>query len=226
MQKRGIKTCHTIHQQATCAAKDLEWPSVRKHIKQQVTDMRHDVWSQHQKNLLQQGHMLQLLEEEKCDLTHRRPAYLLYYLATWGKRSSDRCKLCGNRETLHHVLNHCSVSLQQGRYTFRHNAILKHITDSIQDAIDLSQITATVYADIQGHTTNGGTLPVHILPTTQKPDLVTYLREQNTIHIQELTVPFEQNIKTSHDRKVNKYAALAADLRTTGITTTLTCFEI
>ncbi|CAH1270985.1 Hypp4528 [Branchiostoma lanceolatum] len=96
-------------------------------------------------------------------------------LITWGKRNSDRCKLCGNRETLHHVLNHCSVSLQQGRHTFRHNAISKHITDSILEAIDPTQTNATVYADIQGHTTNGGTVPAHILPTTQKPDLVTYL---------------------------------------------------
>ncbi|KAI8494325.1 hypothetical protein Bbelb_280850 [Branchiostoma belcheri] len=117
--------------------------------------MLHDVWSKDQKNLLQ------LLEEEKCDLTWRSTIYNLpkgilsfavhtsihtlptfCNLATWGKRSSDRCKLCGNRETLHHVLNHYSVSLQQGRYTFPHNRILKHIMDSIQEAIDPSQINA------------------------------------------------------------------------------------
>ncbi|KAI8485198.1 hypothetical protein Bbelb_371230 [Branchiostoma belcheri] len=98
--------------------------------------------------------------------------------------------------------------------------------DSIQDSVDPSQTNAQVYADMHGYTTNGGTIPVHILPTTQKPDLVIHLPEQNIIHLYELTVPFEQNIKRSHDRKTDKYAALVADLETAGITTTLNCFEV
>jgi len=109
---------------------------------------------------------------------------------------------------------------------FRHNSILKHIVDTLQENIDHSQIDARVYADLQGYTTNGGTIPVQTIPTAQKPDLVIFLPRENTIHIQELTVPFEQNIKASHERKVNKYTPLVSDLRNAGISVTLTCFEV
>jgi len=134
MKRWGLGKCHSIHQQAMNATTDTGWSSVRKQIKHQVTNMRHETWSEHQKNLQQQGHMLQLIEEEKCDLTWKSVMYdlpkgILSFavrasidalptfcnLATWGKRTNDKCKLCGNRETLHHVLNNCGVSLQQGR---------------------------------------------------------------------------------------------------------------
>ena len=39
---------------------------------------------------------------------------------------------CGNRGTLHHVLNFCPISLDQGRFTWRHN-ILRHIMQVAHD---------------------------------------------------------------------------------------------
>eukprot|EP00058_Branchiostoma_floridae_P004419 XP_002589907.1 hypothetical protein BRAFLDRAFT_81965 [Branchiostoma floridae] len=158
MQKWGIGKCHTIHQQAIHAAKDSEWTSIPKHVKQQVTDMRHDVWSKHQENLLQQGQMLQLLEEEKCDLTWRSAMYNLPrgILSFAVRASIDALPTLCNLTTW-------------GKHT-------------IVESIDPSLINATIYADIKCYTTNGGTIPVHTLPTTQKPDLVIYLPEQKTIH--------------------------------------------
>ena len=59
-----------------------------------------------------------------------------------------------------------------------------------------------MYADIQGHTVAGGTLPPHIVISTQRPDLLV-----------ELTVPFETNVDDAHKRKVERYETLIQDIR-------------
>ena len=51
-------------------------------------------------------------------------------LKLWGKRASDKCR-CGRRETLNHILNGCDLSLQEGRYTYRHDNIL-HCLDRVK----------------------------------------------------------------------------------------------
>ena len=46
-------------------------------------------------------------------------------LRRWNCTQIDSsCTLCGRPCTLRHVLNSCSVSLHQGRYSWRHNAVL------------------------------------------------------------------------------------------------------
>ena len=57
-------------------------------------------------------------------------------LRTWGKRSQTKCKLCGYYEALLHVLNNCTVSLNQGRYTWRHNYILKHMLTALKSFLE------------------------------------------------------------------------------------------
>ena len=47
-----------------------------------------------------------------------------------------------------------------------------------------------------GYTTTGGTLPVDVIVSKLKPDMVFYNKKDNTIHLVELTVPFEKK-KTS-----------------------------
>jgi len=60
----------------------------------------------------------------------------------WVKSASDLCKLClqsgaelqGRRqETTNHILNGCKVALNQKRYTWRHNNLIKYITGLISD---------------------------------------------------------------------------------------------
>ena len=41
--------------------------------------------------------------------------------------SEETCKLCGGNGTLAHILSGCSVALSQGRYTWRHNQVLRQI---------------------------------------------------------------------------------------------------
>ena len=56
-------------------------------------------------------------------------------LHRWGKQEATRCPLCGWRYcTQSHVLSGCPVSLQQGRYTFRHDLVLKVLFTAIREA--------------------------------------------------------------------------------------------
>ena len=54
-------------------------------------------------------------------------------LVRWGARKMGSCPLCANQGgTLAHIVNFCTVSLNQGRYTWRHDSVLHHITSQIQ----------------------------------------------------------------------------------------------
>jgi len=145
-------------------------------------------------------------------------------LKCWGKRSNVKCPLCKNKETLLHVLNNCTVSLNQGRYTWRHDSVLNHIVHKLQEACKNTNLK--VYADIEGMTTSGSTIPANLVPTSQRPDIFVFDSSSSKAMIAELTVPFEQNINKSHDFKQNKYASLLADLNDRGINTSLVCFEV
>ena len=109
--------------------------------------------SEHVKTLMKQGDFLQIGLAERGDVIWRSFIYnmkkgtLTFYLNSvshtsptgnnllqWGKATSDRCKLCQNRETTCHVLNGCKVALDQGKYTWRHDSILQYVADSLDDS--------------------------------------------------------------------------------------------
>ena len=96
--------------------------------------------------------------------------------------------------------------LIRGRYTWRHDSILSHIVLTISKLIPKEKFT--IYADIPGYKTNGGTIPPNILPTSLKPDIVIVNNTEKSVHIFELTVPFETNINSAHERKISKYLTL------------------
>ena len=55
-------------------------------------------------------------------------------LCTWGSTSDPSCKLCPKPEILEHVLFSCKVALTNGRYTWRHDQVLKAIAETIDVA--------------------------------------------------------------------------------------------
>ena len=114
--------------------------------------------------------------------------------------------------------------LDQGRYTWRHNAVLRIILDNFSD---LSDPAWKVYCYLLGTTKIAGTtIPPDIIPTKQRPDLVFVNDSSKTIVIFELTVPFEQNIEAAHVKKSNKYSGLTSDLQEQGYDAKLICFEV
>ena len=138
-------------------------------------------------------------------------------LKLWNKTYSDKCKLCNNRDSTLHCLNGCKFMLEQGRYTWRHDNIIKYITDNIDTQ------KYKVYSDIEGcQSENGGTLPAHLTVTALKPDIV--ICDSESVNIYELTVPFESNISGRHTYKMNKYAHFLSDISV--LTPSLEAFEI
>ena len=131
-------------------------------------------------------------------------------LKRWGKRVSDRCGFCGNIQTLAHILSICTVSLEQGRFTWRHDSVLSTIITFINGKL---RPGFTLYSDLPGfQSPNGGVIPPHVLVTPLRPDIFLIDENSREVVVFELTCPFERNIETSHAYKEGKYAPLIADL--------------
>ena len=131
-------------------------------------------------------------------------------LKRWGKRVSDRCPFCGNIQTLAHILSNCSISLDQGRYTWRHDSVLSSIIKIVRPRLLHDFV---LFSDMPGfQAPNGGTVPPHILVTTLRPDIFIVNEASRIAIISELTCPWDKNIDRSHSFKEEKYAPLSADL--------------
>ena len=55
---------------------------------------------------------------DMCTLPHIANLYLC------GEKPAAKCQLCPERQTLHHVLNQCSIALEEQRYNQQHDAVL------------------------------------------------------------------------------------------------------
>ena len=68
-------------------------------------------------------------------------------LALWKKGSmvTDKCRLCGERQTLAHILNCCQVALSHHRYNERHDDVLRVSVGYLEE--ELSE-DYTVVADL------------------------------------------------------------------------------
>jgi len=109
------------------------------------------------------------------------------------------------------------------RYTWRHNSILKSITDMILPALPDGY---SLFSDLPGLMKGASTIPINVIVTKQKPDLVILNENQLSIIILELTVPYELNQLESHERKMTKYSELVTDLELKGYTVKFYAFEI
>ena len=63
----------------------------------------------------------------------------------WGTGNSMSCLDCGNSQTLLHVMSGCEKHLHQGRYTWRHNSVLKALASFL-----LPRGTGELYVDLEG----------------------------------------------------------------------------
>ena len=199
--------------------------SIQTGVQQGVTDF----WKEKVSHYVMQGDYLALIMEEGNCISWRSymwdiPQGVLKFainagintlpsfdnLKRWGKRTSDRCPFCGNIQTLAHILSNCSVCLDQGRYTWRHNSVLSSLIAVVRPRL-LEGFT--LYSDMPGYQApHGGTIPPHILVTSLRPDLFIVNEITRTAIIFELTCPWDRNIDRSHSYKEEKYAPLSADL--------------
>ena len=122
------------------------------------------------------------------------------------------------------ILNNCSVSLNQGRYTWKHDSILRHIVQLLQ--APSTKCDVKMYADIDGMTSSCGTIPAYILPTSQRPDLFLYDEKVKKSHHSWTHRVVWANVPKAHEIKQSRYAGLLSDLNRAGVNTSLVCFEI
>jgi hypothetical protein len=199
-------------------------------------------WNDRVKKLAFQGNFIQLLIEEKQNITWQSitnniPKGVLSFalkssvnglntpdnLKRWGIRQMDKCDICKNKGDLQHILNWCQIALDQGRFTWRHNSVLSHL---IKELLKTKPENLLIYADLPGYDFNGGTIPPDILTTTSRPDIVFVERETKEIKLFELTCSFENNIDSANTTKFDKYNDLKNDLIKAGWKTELVPFEV
>uniref|UniRef100_A0A3P9H1W7 Reverse transcriptase domain-containing protein n=1 Tax=Oryzias latipes TaxID=8090 RepID=A0A3P9H1W7_ORYLA len=158
------------------------------------------------------------------------------------------CPLCQSPATLKHILVGCKTSLSQGRYTWRHNVVLRCLATVLEkqrtSVNALPQATShrqlipflregqatfntTSAADIGqlGRARDWKMLvdldrklcfPREVASTNLRPDLVLWSSTLKLVYIVELTVPWESAIEEAYERKMLRYAELAADAKEQG----------
>ena len=222
--------------------------TIQNKAKSYLTDHVQNLWNSHVKTLLVQGRFFDLLAiETSChhwkSIIYNLPSGILKFLVNalgdtlntktnlkrWGKASSDKCKACGNRETLHHVLNNCKRSLEQGRFTWRHNNILNYIVKTIRSGFANNDDSPQILTDLAARAPNTPgitTIPPECSITNLIPDICLFWKNLRRLVIIELTVPFEFGIEKAHLRKCNKYAPLVNDIKSSGCEVSLIALEI
>ena len=69
-------------------------------------------------------------------------------LKLWGLIPTAQCPLCSHKQcTLHHILVNCNFTLNQGRYTWRHDSVLANIERSLEKLVaDFNKKKPTSFA--------------------------------------------------------------------------------
>ena len=161
-------------------------------------------------------------------------------LKRWGITTEAVCSLCSKGVfTTAHILGACKVSLQQGRYTFRHDTVLHKIIESlksfilnIKQALPISPKTSIKFVNKGAKELHKTTPPVgilhqtsdwvpladlrsnycfliHIAFTQLRSDIIISNALRKVILI-ELTCPSEESMESWHSTTINKYLALKA----------------
>ena len=139
--------------------------------------------------------------------------------------------------TTAHILGACKVSLQQGRYIFRHDTVLRGVIEVLKtfilnkiDTVPISPKSSIKFVrkgtkvprkrtpvGILHHASDWILLvdlnktycfPVHITFTQLRPDITIFSNSLRKVILIELTCPCEENMESWHGTKIIKYSAL------------------
>jgi hypothetical protein len=123
------------------------------------------------------------------------------------------------KQTLFHVLVHCNHTMNQGRMTWRHDFILKHIAGCLKSAL-VSLGTVEVYYDLDGLQALGGeSIPASVIAQTERPDLVILDRSVHGWHrlfLVEPRCPWDTDADKARDHEISRYAGLKEELSNQG----------
>jgi hypothetical protein len=92
--------------------------------------------------------------------------------------------------------------MDQGRMTWRHNSVLKHIAGCLKFALE-SLSTVEVYCNLKGLQSPGGkSIPALVMAQTQRPDMVILDRLEHgwlRISLVELTCPWDTDVDKARE---------------------------
>ena len=136
-------------------------------------------------------------------------------LRRWRYRSDSKCILCGSvHPTVLHILNACPTALIQGRFTWRHDSVLKCLVHGIKTFLSKDE---KLYADLPGLRAcdnPSATVPQNIVATSARPDMV--IVSGGNVILVELTVPYNspEALSNAGQRKESKenYQLLLSEL--------------
>ena len=173
-------------------------------------------------------------------------------LLKWGLLETPDCQLCGARGTLAHILSGCKLALQQGRYRWRHDQVLRTLADILErerqktksssrnktKGIQFVKAGETARTSHESNSLLDGSkwqmrvdlmrrlVFPDVIQTTQRPDIVLWSVEDKKIIIIELTVPWEEGCDEAHERKSSKYLELKEECQVRGWKTWLFPVEV
>ena len=166
----------------------------------------------------------------------------------WFNTEEHRCVLCGERGTLNHILSSCKIALCQGRYTYRHNKVLR-VLASLLEKVRIRSNASTGKKNTAINFAKAGQprkmtkrndrsyldgsndwemkvdldcrmkIPEQIVKTNLRPDIIIYSKRSKKVAMIELTVPWEDRIGLANELKKSKYE----DCRQECITNTWKC---
>ena len=125
-------------------------------------------------------------------------------MSLWKKTTNSLCSACVNPQTLQHVVSTCNVHLEQRRFTWRHNSILKTLAEYLSSI----KKNYLIYADIEGFDN-----PSVITGPDDRPNMIVINNTKDKICVVELTVGFQTNIAKNCKRKEIRYKDLCSSLK-------------
>ena len=167
-------------------------------------------------------------------------------LSRWQLTSAASCTLCQKSVcTAAHILGACKVALNQGRYTFRHDAVLEVLVTAIEHFLrsyfvaeepkpKIKFVKAGAKIKKTKRKPNIGVLhsapdwkilsdlgtkmifPPFIAVTQLRPDLLIISESKKLVVIIELTCPCEENMEIWHQKKFLKYDSLCTAAKANG----------
>ena len=178
-------------------------------------------------------------------------------LKRWRVTTETMCTLCSKDVcTTAHILGACKVSLQQGRYTFRHHTVLRGVIEvlktfilNVKDTVPISPKSSIKFVrkgtkvprkrtppvGILHHASDWILLadlnkaycfPVHIAFTQLRPDITIFSNSLRKVIPIELTCPCEENMESWHGTKISKYSALKTIIESKGWCVELFAVEV
>jgi len=126
-------------------------------------------------------------------------------LKRWKLISDDACPLCQNGQTIQHVLSFCKPALVSGRFTWRHNTVLKPIADYVRALLPPSVI---IHVDDLPEYKYDQPFLHTVHTTTLRPDIVLVEAKSKTFVMIELSCPDDENMNQRRTFKQKKYEPL------------------